>query len=124
MNTHELSHRIDAQFVRSWEDGGFGAAIQNAKAVLEKEPQKYLQYCDENDKEGFLSDIFSAVCDAKYELPAGHKKSYWQAVGNKEKDVFANLFSMETFGDKEKLEFLKQDFPEILEAYYKLRSGI
>ena len=124
MNTHEISHRIDAQFVRSWEDGGFGKAIENAKEIFAKAPQKYLQYCDENDEEGFLSDIFSAVCDAEYELPAEHKKSYWQVLGNKEKEIFANLFSLEAFGDEAKLDFLEKDFPEIIEAYGKLKSGI
>ena len=119
MNTHEISHRIDAQFVRSWEDGGFGKAIENAKEIFAKAPQKYLQYCDENDDEGFLSDIFSAVCEDDHRFKFWHEKEYWKQEGNKEKEIFANLFSLEAFGDGAKLGFLEENYPEILEAYRK-----
>ena len=124
VNTHELSHRIDAQFVRSWEDDEFRKAIANAKDIFAEAPQKYLQYCNENDDEGFLSDIFSAVCEDSYRFDIYHDRSYWKKTGNKEKEIFANLFSMETFGDKEKLDFLEKDFPGIMEAYHNFTLDI
>lgn len=123
-NTHELSHRIDANFIRSWEDAEFHQAIQNGKAILEKDPQKYIRYSEQNDKEGFLSDILSAVCNAKYEFPMGHPPEYWKKKGNKEKEIFANLFSLEAYEDTEKWSFLEENFPEILKAYRKFEFGI
>jgi hypothetical protein len=35
-------------------------------------------------------------------------------------ETFANLFSLETIGDVEKLNYLKEKYPEILEAYFNL----
>lgn len=85
--------------------------------VFARAPQKYLEYCRENDEEGVLSDIFSAICEDEYRLRFWHKKEYWQKEGNKEREIFANLFSLEAFGDTDKLNFLEEDFPEILEIY-------
>ena len=40
--------------------------------------------------------------------------------GNKEKEAFADIFVLESIGDKEKLEYLKTNFPGLMEAYNKL----
>jgi len=46
-----------------------------------------------------------------------HDKAYWLKLGNKEKEIFANLFSLEAFGQKEQLALLQNDFPDIMAVY-------
>lgn len=119
-NTHELAHRIDSMFVNSWENAEFSKAIQDAKRIIRTDPEKFIDFCELRDKEGFLSDIMDAVCESEYKFPARHGKEYWNGTGSsgrKEKEIFANLFSLESFNDREKIEFLKTHFGEMLDAF-------
>ena len=118
-NTHELSHRIDAMFVASWENQAFSEAIQKAKTIIDTDSEKFTSFC-RNDQEGFLSDICDAICESDFKFPAYHGKEYWAGTGSagrKEKEIFANLFSLEAFGDQKKLDFFKTNFPEIWETF-------
>ena len=72
------------------------------------------------DKDGFLYDLISAVSEAEIELPFAHSKEYWKIPGNKEKEIFANLFSLESFNDLGKWKLLEEDFPELIEVYRNL----
>ncbi len=120
VNTHELGHRIDhMMFIQSWTSEAYSAAIAGARVVIDADPQKFLKFA-EGDEEGFLSDILSAICEDDYRFPAYHEKQYWLNAGNKEKELFANLFSLEAFKDEEKLIFLKDNFPDIFKAYNEL----
>lgn len=115
--THELGHRIDYKmFVESWENQSFSSAISKAKSIMEENLPRFIEFT-KHDTEGFLSDILSALCEDDYRFDMFHEKSYWMKPGNKEKDIFANLFSLETFRDDKKMMFLKNNFPELLEAY-------
>ena len=76
---------------------------------------------DENDEDGFLSDILSALCEDDIEFRMYHEKEYWNRAGNKEMEIFANLFSLECFRDEEKLKFLRKYFPEVVQAYDNMR---
>ena len=119
-NTHELAHRIDSFFVQSDKFPAFRKAIQNAKSAILAEPKKFQHYCEQNDKHGFLSDICSAISNGEYDFPAGHPAEYWSKVGSKEKEIFANLFSLETFADRDKLDFLRDNFPDVIKVYLKI----
>lgn len=119
-NTHELAHRIDSFFVRSSENKALQEAILNAQKAIKSTPEKYLTYCAGHDKRGFLSDICSAISENAYDFPAGHPAEYWQKAGVKEKEVFANLFSMETFAEKENLDFIRDNFPDVFKAYQSM----
>ena len=115
--THELGHRIDhTMFIQSWTSEAFSAAITDARAVIDADPQKFLAFA-KSDVNGFLSDILSAICEDNYRFDAFHEKSYWLKPGNKEKEIFANLFSLETFGDKTSLNFFRESFPGIWSEY-------
>ncbi len=115
--THELAHRIDhTMFIHSWENEAFSNAIIKARKIMDSNPQKFLDFA-KSDTSGFMSDIFSAICEDDYRFDMYHEKCYWQVPGNKEKEIFANLFSMESLGDKEDLMLLKDNFPHILDAY-------
>ncbi len=119
-NTHELAHRIDSMFVNSWENAEFSKAIQDAKGIIRANPGIFIDFCKANDEEGFLSDILDALCGSEFRFPACHGKGYWEEnsyTGRKEKEVFANLFSLESFDDQEKLDFLNIHFHKILEAF-------
>ncbi len=69
---------------------------------------------------GFLSDILSAICNGEYDLPFSHEKEYWIQKGNKEKEIFANLFSVEAYEDQESIDFLHKHFPDMMQAYENL----
>ena len=119
-NTHELAHRIDCFFVQSHEKQEFSGAIISAKRAIAANPGKFIAFCQANDEEGFLSDVLSAITDGDYRFPFGHDKEYWAIPGNKEREVFANLFSIEVFQDKRKLAFIRENFPELFRAFSKM----
>ncbi len=114
--THELAHRIDKYFVRSPEIKTFSDAIRDARAVLDADPEMFIAFA-ENDSHGFLSDVLSAICEDDYRFLTYHEKAYWLHSGNKEKELFANLFALESFRDEKTLSFLKKCFPRMLSVY-------
>ena len=123
-NTHELAHRIDNFFIQSDNNPAFREAIQNAQKAFRGEPEKFQSYCEKNDKHGFLSDICSAISEGTWDFPAGHPAEYWARTGTKEKEIFANLFSLEAFDDKDKLVFLRDNFPGILKVYQNMEYEV
>lgn len=114
--THELAHRIDSQFVNVAESEDFRQNVAASKQLIDTDPEKFQNYCTKNDIEGFLSDICSAVCEGEYEFPQEHDKHYWQVQGNKEKEIFANYYSLKTFMDTEKIDFLKENLSEVYQS--------
>ena len=118
--THELAHRIDNTYVEAYKNKAFTRAIENSREILEQNIEKYQDFCCKNFNNGFLSDIFSAICEDDYVFPANHSKAYWQKKHTKEAEIFANLFSLETFRDVDSLQLLKNDFTELFEAYNDL----
>lgn len=120
VNTHELAHRLDnIMLIDSAKNEVFRKAIENSRAKIEADPEKYIDYSFFYDDDGFISDIFSAICGGKYTFWAGHGENYWKKSGNKQKDVFANLCGLEAYNDTAKISFLKKEFPEIWEIYDK-----
>ncbi len=123
--THELSHMIDSILIHSANDEQFTNAINKAKkTVLDKLDYFYEQA--EKESNGFLSDIMSGITEDKYDF-SGHNKEYWQYPGSKEREVFANLYAMETLKSKDKecetaLKVFKDNFPEIWDIYCGLLS--
>lgn len=116
VTTHELAHRIDSQFVKVDENEGFRQKVAESKKLIDAAQEKFRNYCRKHDEDGFLSDICSAVCEGKYEFPQEHDKRYWQIQGNKEKEIFANYYSLKAFKDTDKINFLKENLPEIFQS--------
>ena len=112
-NTHELAHRMDHFFGYS-ESEKLSEAIKNAKAIVTADAEKFEDYCGENDTDGFLSDILSAISDNDLSLPFGHEKEYWGKKGNKESESFANMVTLYAMKDEKKINFLCKHFPEIV----------
>ncbi len=123
--THELSHMIDSMLVNSANDERFTKALNEAKkTVLDKLDYFYEQA--EKESNGFFSDIMSGITDGKYRF-IGHNKEYWKYSGNKERETFANLYSLEALQSKDKecetaLKVFQNNFPEIWNIYCSILS--
>ena len=116
VTTHELSHRIDKLFLNVENDTIFVEKVKGAKQTIDSDPKKFQQFCIDNDKEGFLSDICSAVSESKYEFPQEHSEEYWKREGIKESEIFANFYSLVAFKDTSKLDFLRENLPEVFDS--------
>lgn len=116
VTTHELSHRIDKLFLNVENDTNFVEKVKGAKQTIDSDPKKFQQFCIDNDKEGFLSDICSAVSESKYEFPQEHSEEYWKREGIKESEIFANFYSLVAFKDTSKLDFLRENLPEVFDS--------
>lgn len=107
VTTHELAHRIDNQFVNVAENENFRQKVSSSKQLIDNDPEKFQRFC-QTDTEGFISDICSAVCEGQYDFYYDHPSQYWKQHGNKEKEIFANYYSLEAFKDTIALSFLKK----------------
>ena len=116
VTTHELAHRIDSHFVNAAENEEFRQKVSDSKQLIDADPERFQKFCIENDEEGFLSDICSAVCEGDYEFEYGHLPSSWKQEGVKEREIFANYYSLVAFKDNQKLDFLKDNLPEIFDC--------
>ena len=120
--THELGHRVDIFFANSWESLEFSQAIAVGKEIIAQNPQEFTDYAKQNDKEGALSDILDAISAGEYRFPFRHDMDYWGQEGIKEKEIFANLFTLETLQDTAKLRWFQNKFPDIWKAYQSFTS--
>ena len=121
--THELAHRIDDMFGLTMNNDGFAAAILKSEHAMQKSMSKFIDYSWDEDEEGFISDIFSAISKSGG-FAAGHDAEYWEVKGNREKEVYANIFSLETKKDVKKLKFLQENFPEIMDEYHRIEFEV
>lgn len=121
--THELGHRIDDIFRFTGGNEALSQAISIAQKTIQANRDEFLDYSWGKDKSGFISDIFSAI-DGLNIYAAGHSSEYWKVPGHREAEIYANLFSLEAIGDKEKLQYLRKHFPEILKEYDKMRFEV
>ncbi|MGI5905787.1 MAG: minor capsid protein [Candidatus Pararuminococcus gallinarum] len=121
--THEFGHRIDDMFKFTNNNETLTSAINVAAQIMEKKRSQFIDYSWENDEDGFISDIFSAI-DKSDIFMAGHPPVYWQKPGNREAEIYANLFSLEAVGDKKKIQYLRENFPEIMQEYDKIEFEV
>ncbi len=119
VTTHELAHRIDNQFVNVAENEDFRQKVSNSKKQIDADRKKFQQFCKE-DKEGFISDICSAISEGKYSFRYEHPEEYWK----KEGEIFANYYSLVAFRDIPKLDFLKKNLPEVYESCEKIKRQL
>ena len=123
VTTHELAHRIDNQFVNVAENENFRQKVSSSKQLIDNDPEKFQRFC-QTDTEGFASDICSAVCEGNYWFAYGHSKQYWQKKGIKESEIFANYYSLLAFQDKQKLNFLQENLPDIYAECEKVKKQL
>ena len=123
-NTHELAHRVDAFFVHSEQNAAWSAAIRNAAAVIDRDPQWFMAYSESLDKTGYISDIFSVISGGRYKFKYNHDAKYINEPHVKEREVFANLFAMEAYQDDQSLAAVGKQFPEIMKLYEAFKYAI
>lgn len=122
--THELSHRIDALDYHSEKNAKFSKAIDDAYPVAMRNAERLSEYSASKDGDGFVSDIISALSNGEVETMAYHSTKYWSKQGTKEKEIFANLFSMGVFDQKKHIDLINEIFPEVYEAYNEIRKDV
>ena len=69
-----------------------------------------------------LQDIMSAVTGGHIPLAAGHDPDYWNRQGKKQKEIFANMFTLECFNDTEALGFVKKTLPDVYDSYITMTA--
>lgn len=117
--THELGHRIDQYFVGSYRQADFVTAIQEGRTAIDANPELFVQFCRQNDADGFLSDVLDAISEGQYDFPIGHGSGYWNRE-TKARETFTNLFGLETFEDVQKLSFINEHFPYLMHSFRTL----
>lgn len=120
--THELSHKSDGILYFSWVNQDFIQAIDNTSKLVMKNIDEYSKYFEKGGKyenETAIADIFSALTHNVMELPAGHSNEYWDKEGNKAREIFANISSIDIMGLDSKAEFDKV-LKEIYNSYRKM----
>jgi hypothetical protein len=120
---HEVLHRGDTKYYRSWKDEGFGSAIDNAKTLVDSVVDKVLEETKELTREDIVGvhDILSALRQGKNEgLISYHDAVYW--ASNKKHtpmEIFANLGTLDLMKGKG-LSVVKKYFPDIFNAYREM----
>lgn len=122
--THELSHRIDALDYHSEKNAKFSKAIDDAYSVAMRNAERLSKYSIDKDGDGFFSDIISSISNGEIFTSASHTSGYWKKSGTKEREIFANLFSMGVFDQKKHIEMIQELFPDIYESFVEIRKGV
>ena len=122
--THELSHRIDALDYHSEKNAKFSKAIDDAYPVAMRNAGRLSEYSFGEDGDGFFSDIISSISNGEIFTSASHTPEYWRKSGAKEREIFANLFSMGVFDQKKHIEMIQELFPDIYESFIEIRKEV
>ena len=121
--THEMAHRIDYNNVHSWDNGSFGDAIQKSTLSVRGQIKDLQEALDSNQslaENMMLSDILSAMAGERLRLYSGHSEAYWGIAGNREAEIFADLFTLFSKNDKEAIDFLTKYLYDIVNVFRKL----
>lgn len=122
--THELSHRIDALDYHSEKNAKFSKAIDDAYPVAMRNAGGLSEYSFGEDGDGFFSEIISPISNGEIFTAASHTPEYWRKSGAKEREIFANLFSMGVFDQKKHIEMIQELFPDIYESFIEIRKDV
>lgn len=100
--SHELAHRLDATWCRSWESKKFLSAIEDTKKKLynnRTQVEKWLQ-SSAGDDAGF-SDIIDALSNGEMSGISAHGTEYWEKSAiHAPMEIFANLIYIKTMKPK------------------------
>ncbi len=121
--THELAHRADVLLFKSAQNDAFCQAIDETSKKLRQKNrlESILSLYVEEIRNPCLSDIFSALYGEKHSLiRAGHSSEYWSVPGNKELEIFAEIFTMQSLKEQRALQVVQKEFPEIYEAFLRI----
>ena len=128
---HEIGHAIDKAAGRISHTREFGAAIKkdfedvvNAfKFQYNMSTEKaYIEIGDrlQEDIRHSVSDIVSGITQNKCVGKYNHTTEYWEKPYRLEREAFAHFYEAYARNDIEKMEMLKQMFPEAVNVFFKL----
>ena len=120
--THELAHRADCLLIHAEESDEFRKAIQEGAKSIATLPIKevFKEILDDEDTMA-LQDVFSALYGGYHpDLSCGHSKKYYSKSHTKEREIFANMFTLETSNRRDLIEIIQKHFPSLYAAYLKL----
>lgn len=121
--THEIAHRIDNKMFKSDRRQAFTEAISKYGDTLDsKSVAEIINGSDTLSQNAPLQDIMSAVTGGHIPLAAGHDPDYWNRQGKKQKEIFANMFTLECFNDTEALGFVKKTLPDVYDSYITMTA--
>ena len=121
--THEIAHSIDYEF-------GISISLKNeiAEAVSEAEgiifsKQKYYEDLLDGDlgMNMAVSDLVSAFTDSKIYGAFAHKPEYWNIIGNKEREIVAELATIFYTEDQDGLRFV-ESFPKLKKMFEEVKK--
>lgn len=121
--THELAHRADRLLFHSVDNEKFSNAISAAseKMLEPNQLDAFLSKYAAEIKDPCFSDIVSALFVKRHPLiPAGHSEKYWSVPGNKEREIFAELFTLQSLRNHRALQIIENDFPELYRTYLEM----
>lgn len=125
VNTHELAHRFDTlSGTPSWEDVNFSSGLTEAAEYVIREQGTVERFLAENEASPFLSDIMSALGLNDRFLTAGHPADYWEKVGTRSSETFANLFSIVSSGNDREYDWLSKWAPRLIQAFENKVGGL
>ncbi|MCM1104925.1 MAG: minor capsid protein [Clostridium sp.] len=95
---HELGHRLDVTWCRSWENEAFLKAIESARKVVLESQERIIGWMkSEYGQDPGFSDIIDALSNGKYNGITAHGQKYWeQDPLNVSMEIFANLVYIRT----------------------------
>ncbi|MCK3749715.1 hypothetical protein NWR24_19285, partial [Clostridioides difficile] len=125
---HEFAHRIDIKEIKSYNNIKFQQAIESSSMYVLKNIEKLQSiYGNSNDlyNNEFISDILGALSNNEFDdLLATHSENYWSKNRNKEKEIFANLFTLKYQNNKEINSFIKEHLNSLDKIFNELLGGI
>ena len=123
--THEIAHRIDNKLFKSYIHQDFSKAVSKYKDTVNYDViADKIKQSDSLKCNAPLQDIMSAVSEGTIALPIGHDPDYWKKTGRKQKEIFANLFTLECFRNDDGLEFVKNELPDIYNIYISMTAEL
>ena len=107
---HETTHMLDVNnSISVGLRNDISKALEDAKKILLDE--KYIDILIKFEDNMSISDIFSCVTDNNLYGNFMHSDEYWSRMGNKEREIIANLYTEYIVEDKESLDFINSILP-------------
>ena len=120
--THEITHLIDYEF-------GISVSLMNEIYEAAEEARQLIfarRAFYEKMMEGTLgdnmavSDLISAITDTEIYGAFAHSKEYWNEMGNREREIVAELATIFYLGDKQGQAFIEA-FPKMKKLFAEVK---
>ncbi|MBM5675599.1 minor capsid protein [Listeria seeligeri] len=120
---HEYGHMIDIQDLNVSNNNSFKIAGQIDSKVASMEELSRLMNQEIWFNNDSVSDIVGAMTSNKITGGVGHTNLYWNRPGAKEKELFADMFTLVMTKDKAGLALVEKQFPMMYASFKKLLGG-